>query len=337
MNLRIGRKLPSLVALFIILGVSVPAGAASLVLYSAQHPQTVKLLVKDFEKATGITVKVREGEGPELAAQVLTEGKATPADVYFASNSPELMALESRQMLADLPPATLAVIPERFNSPNRGWIGVTARENVLVYNTKLTAGMAMPSSLMELAGPQWKGKLAIAPSDGDFLPLVSAVRALHGDDAALQWLKGLRENAQIFDDNEGVAAAVNRGSVAVGVINNYYWARLQVELGDKGMHSQLYHFGHGDVGALLNVSGVGILKTSRNAESAQKFVEYLVSPRAQQLIASSNITFEYPLLPGVVPAPVLQPFEKLAPPALDMKKLGDDMQAAPMLRKAGLL
>lgn len=337
MSLPISRKLPGMAALFFVLGVAGPASAANLILYSAQHPQTVKLLVKDFEKATGISVKVREGEGPELASQVLTEGKATPADVYLASNSPELMALESRQMLADLSPATLAVIPAKFNSPNGGWVGVTARENVLVYNNKLAAGLTMPASLMELASPQWKGKLAIAPSDGDFLPLVSAVRALHGDDAALQWLKGLRENAQIFDDNEGVAAAVNRGSVAVGVINNYYWARLQVELGAKGMHSELYHFGNGDVGALLNVSGVGILKTSRNPESAQKFVEYLVSPRAQQLIASSNITFEYPLLPGVAPAPVLQPFDKLAPPALDMKKLGGDVQAAPILRKAGLL
>ncbi|POA98720.1 iron ABC transporter substrate-binding protein [Chromobacterium sinusclupearum] len=311
--------------------------AASLVLYNAQHPQTVKLLTDDFEKMSGIGVKIRSGEGPELSAQLLAEGKASPADVYFASNSPELMLLEGKQMLAKLPAATLSPIPARYSSPQGEWVGVTARENVLVFNNKLTAGMAMPASLMDLAKPQWKGKLAIAPSDGDFLPLVSAVRALKGDQAALAWLKGLRDNAQTFDDNEGVVAAVNRGGVAVGIINNYYWTRLQVELGSKGMHSQLYHFPNADVGALINVSGAGILKSAHNPEAAQKFLAYLVSPRAQQLIAKSNITFEYPLLPGVAPAPQLKPFSQLNPPPLDMQKLGDDSQSAKLLRQAGLL
>ncbi|MBV8679405.1 MAG: extracellular solute-binding protein [Aquitalea sp.] len=324
-------------ATLISLGLALPANAASLILYSAQHPQTVKLLVKDFEQASGISVKVREGEGPELVAQLMAEGKASPADVYLASNSPELMALEGKQMLTRLPATTLAAIPAKYNSPSGSWVGVTARENVLVVNNKLAAGLSMPASLLDLAAPQWKGKLAIAPSDGDFLPLVSAVRALKGDAAAQQWLKGLRNNAQMFDDNEGVAAAVNRGSVAVGIVNNYYWARLQVELGAKGMHSQLHHFGNGDVGALLNVSGAGVLKTAHNADAAQKFVSYLTSARAQLVLAKSNISFEYPLLPGIAPAPVLKPFSQLAPPALDMQKLGDDSQAAPMLRKAGLL
>ncbi len=31
---------------------------------------------------------------------------------------------------------------------------------------------------------------------------------------------------RFYDDDEGVVAAVNRGSVPVGVINSYYWERL---------------------------------------------------------------------------------------------------------------
>jgi len=319
------------------LALSQLSGAASLVLYSAQHPQTVKLLAKDFEQTSGISVKVREGEGPELVAQLLAEGKASPADVYLASNSPELMMLQEKQLLAKLPAANLAAIPARFNSPTGEWVGVMARENVLVYNTKLANVAQMPASLMDLSKPQWKGKLGIAPSDGDFLPLVSAVHALKGEAATAQWLKGLHDNAQTFDDNEGVVAAVNRGSVAVGIINNYYWARLQTELGVKGMHSQLYHFANADVGALLNVSGVGMLKSAHNVDAAQKFIAYLISPRGQQIMAKSNITYEYPLLPGIAPSPLLKPFNQLTPPPLDMQKLGDDSQSARLLRQAGLL
>lgn len=311
--------------------------AASLTVYNAQHEQTVNLLVKDFEKQTGISVKVRSGEGPELAAQLLAEGSASPADVYFTSNSPELMLLEEKGMLEKVEPATLSIIPAAYNSPSGEWVGVVARENLLIYNTKLINPTQLPASLLELADPAWNGKLAIAPSDGDFLPLVSAVLAMKGETATLQWLKGLRTNAQVYDDNEGVTAAVNRGGVATGIINNYYWARLHTELGDKGTHSALYHFGHGDVGALINVSGVGILKTTHNRDASNKFLAYLTSESAQQLLANSKITYEYPLRPGVAPDPILKPFNQLSPPPLDMKTLGDDSQAAKLLRQAGLL
>ncbi|MFC5521764.1 iron ABC transporter substrate-binding protein [Polaromonas jejuensis] len=313
------------------------AQAASLILYSAQHPQTVKLLAADFEKETGISVKLRSGEGPALAAQLLAEGKSSPADVYFTSNSPELMLLEGKGLLSKVQPAALSVIPAQFSSPHGEWVGVMARENVLVYNTLMIQANNMPASLMDLANPVWKGKLAIAPSDGDFLPLVSAVLALKGEQATLAWLKGLHANAQTFDDNEGVVAAVNRGAVAVGIINNYYWARLKTELGDKGIRSALHHFGNADIGALINVSGAGILKTAKNVDAAQKFLAYLVSERAQLLFANSNVTFEYPLNPKVAPSKVLKPFNQLSPPAIDMQKLGDDSQSPRLLRAAGLL
>ena len=100
--------------------------AATLTLYNAQHPQTVNLLVKDFQKQTGITVKMRNGEGPELAAQLVAEGKVSPADVFLTSNSPELMLLEEKDMLAKAPLAALADIPARFNSPTGVWVGFLA-------------------------------------------------------------------------------------------------------------------------------------------------------------------------------------------------------------------
>ena len=123
-----------------------------------------------------------------------------------------------------------------------------ARENVLAFNTVMVKEDALPASLLDLAKPEWKGKVAIAPTDADFLPLVGAVVALKGKAAALEWLKGLRENATLFDDDEGVVAAVDRGAVATGVINNYYWARLRTEKGADKMQSAIHHFAGGDVG-----------------------------------------------------------------------------------------
>jgi iron(III) transport system substrate-binding protein len=104
----------SFIAAALSLPLTAPAAhAASLVLYSAQHEQVVDMLAKDFQKESGISVKIRSGEGPALAAQLVAEGSATPADVYFTENSPELMLLEEKGMLAKVTPATLATIPAR--------------------------------------------------------------------------------------------------------------------------------------------------------------------------------------------------------------------------------
>lgn len=324
-------------AVMLSLSVAASAHAASIVVYNAQHEQVMNMLAKDFESQTGIAVKVRNGEGPALAAQLVAEGANTPADVYFTENSPELMLLEEKSLLTRVDAATLSIIPARYNSPTGQWIGVTARESVLAYNTGKIQPSQLPASLFDLAKSEWKGKVGIAPSDADFLPLVSAVLALKGPEQTLQWLKDLKANAQIFDDDEGVVAAVNRGGVVTGVINNYYWARLHEELGDKATRSAIHHYGNDDVGGLVNVSGAAILKNAHNVDGAQQFLKYLVSERAQALMAKSRVSYEYPLLAGVAPDPLLKPFDQLQPPALTLEQLGDDSQAGKLLRQAGLI
>jgi len=313
------------------------AHAASITLYSAQHEQVVNQLAKDFEQQTGIAVNIRSGEGPALAAQLIAEGGKTPADVSFTENSPELMLLQEKGLLAPVQPATLAAIPARYSSPAGDWVGVTAREDVLAYNTTKVQASQLPPTIFDLAKPEWKGKVGIAPSDADFLPLVDAVIATKGEAATLAWLKGLKTNSQIFDDDEGVVAAVNRGAVATGIINNYYWDRLHAEVGDKKTHSTVAHFADGDVGALVNVSGAAVTKTAHNPEGAQKFLAYLVSDRAQKLMAQDHISFEYPLRAGIASDPINKPFDQLKPPALTIEQLGDDSQAGKLLREAGLL
>ena len=243
--------------------VQVRADTAPLVLYGAQHEQMIELVIAAFKKDAGLDVKMRVGEAPAIANQIATEGDASPADIFFTENSPELVLLDEKGLLAKVDASTLAAVPAQDSAADGTWVGVLSRENVLAYNPSLIAADALPASLMDLAKPEWKGKVAIAPTDADFLPLVSAVESLKGHQAALDWLKGLKATAQVFDDDEGVVAAVNRGAAATGIINSYYWARLHTEFGDKGTHSAVYHFKNKDVGALINVSGAAVLKSSK--------------------------------------------------------------------------
>jgi len=88
---------------------------------------------------------------------------------------------------------------------------------------------------------------------------------------------------------------------------------------------------------LINISGAAVLKTSKNAAAAQKFLAFLVSHQAQVALGQSEIDFEYPLAPGVAPNPLLVPFKTLQPPSVSVSELGDDQDAGALLQQAGLI
>ncbi len=137
------------------------------------------------------------------------------------------------------------------------------RISALAYDPSLIPAARLPKSLLELAEPGWKGKVALAPTDSDFVPLVGAVIATYGKQAAVNWLSGLKRNGSLYQSDESVVAAVNKGDVAVGIINHYYWYRLRLEIGASGMHSSLYFFPNHDVGSLENISGAAVLKSEQ--------------------------------------------------------------------------
>jgi iron(III) transport system substrate-binding protein len=318
-----------------LLGACGTASGPSITVYSGQHSQLTNALVSAFENETGISVRVLSNDGVVLADQILLEGSASPADVYLTENTPELMLLQHHHLLAKLGPSTLSAVPATDSSPQGDWVGVAERVNTLAYDPmKLSAGM-LPASILALAGPSWAGKIAIAPTDSDFLPLVSALAATYGSARALSWLQGLKRNAVIYQDDEAVAAAVNRGSVSAGLVNEYYWYRLRLETGAGNMHSVLYPFPAHDVGSMANVSGAAVLASSGDRAAANRFVAFLVSPQAQRILAQGD-DFEYPLRPGVAPNPALPPLARFNPTSFNVASLGDDRAAVSLLQQSGL-
>jgi iron(III) transport system substrate-binding protein len=307
----------------------------SLVLYNGQHPQLSDALVSAFEKQTGIDVNVRTNDGIVLADQLLQEGNASPADVYLTENSPELVTLDQHGLLARLDSSTLDQTPARFRTPTGDWIGMALRVSGLAYNPARISASELPASVLDLAQPQWKGKIAIAPTDSDFPPVVGAVIARYGTTAAADWLAGLKRNAQLYESDEAVVAAVNRGDVATGVINHYYWYRLRLEIGAKAIRSAVYYFPDHNVGSIENVAGAAVLRSSSHKAEAQEFVRFLVSRDGQEILARGD-DFEYPARPGVSPNPQLQPLARLAPAVVGPTALGNDQQAAQLIQQSGL-
>jgi iron(III) transport system substrate-binding protein len=318
---------------------SVGAGGSSggtLTLYSAQHEQMTNALAKAFEKQSGATVRVRFGEDEGLANQIVQEDSASPADVLLTENTPPLELLSEKSLLANVDASTLAQVPSRYDSKSGQWVGVAARETVLIYDPRKISASELPKSILDLAKPEWKGKLAIAPSEPDFVPIVSAIDKLDGRAATTSWLEGFAANAKRYDDNEGIVAAVEAGQVDAGVINHYYWFEQRAEVGAAKVHSKLYYFGHEDPGALVNISGAGALKSSHDPPLAQKFLAFLASKEGQNAMTHSG-DWEYPLVAGVAPPAGLVSFAKLEAPNVGPADLGDGSVPLQLMQQAGLL
>ena len=316
-------------------GTSGAAGAETLTVYSAQHESLVRTMLEGFTDETGIELEFRDANDSELANQIVQEDEASPADVFLTENSPSIDVVDEAGLLAPLDAATLDQVGEQYRPASGTWVGFAARSTVLAYNPADIGEAELPASILDLANPEWEGRVGIAAGGADFQAIVSAVLALEGEDATRAWLTGLERNAEVFASNTAVMKAVDESEVDVGVMYHYYWYRDQAEGGLVGDDAKLRYFGNSDPGAFLSISGAGVLASSDQPEQAQRLVEYLTSPEAQERLADSD-ALEYAVGTGVASADALPPLDGLDAPVVDPGAL-DAPLTTELMQDVGLL
>lgn len=308
-------------------------GAGALVVYSGRSESLVDPLIRQFADATGIDVQVKYGGTASLAATLLEEGGNSPADVFYAQDPGGLGAVES--LLSPLPPAALERAPAWARSPNGLWSGVSGRARVLVYSPERVPEHQLPADLFELTQPQWKGRVGWAPTNGSFLTMVTGMRELWGEERTSEWISGMVANgAAVYPKNTPQVAAVAAGEIDIGLVNHYYLYRFIAEEGEE-FPARNHHLSGGGPGALVMVSGIGILDTAENRENAERFVAFLLSTVAQQYFAGQ--TFEYPLVEGVRTNRLLTPLDEIRRPEIALSQLADLEGTTELLRTHGAL
>jgi iron(III) transport system substrate-binding protein len=295
------------------------SGRDALTIYSGRSQTLVGPLLERFNAETGIAIDVRYGDSVELALQIAEEGERSPADVFFSQSPGTVGFLAAKDLLAPLPPDVVAAVDERYRNAEGRWVGVTARQRVLVYNADLVDAAELPDSVFDLTAPAYRGKVAVAPSNASFQDFVTAMRRAVGDDKTRDWLNGMAANdAPVYVNNNAIVEAVGRGEVPFGLVNHYYNEQFLAE--DPSLPSRNHVFPDGDIGALVIESSVSILETTDHRDDAERFVAYLLSEPAQRYFAEE--TFEYPLVDGVEPPADLPPLAELDAPDVDVDALG---------------
>ncbi len=318
------------------LAMALPAMALAddLTVYSGRGEALVGPVIAQFEKDSGIKVNVRYAGTAELATLLTEEGAQSPADVFWAQDGGALGAITP--LFADLPAEVNDGVSAEFRNVNNKWAPTSGRSRTLVYSTERVQEADLPASINDLTDEKYKGRVAWAPTNGSFQAFVTAFRVAHGDDAAKAWLEGMIANeAKAYRNNGAQIEAIANGEVDFGLVNNYYLGRYIAR--DSKYPVAQTHFGAGDIGNLLNVAGAGIVAASDNQDNARKFIDYLLSPAAQQYITTQGN--EYPVIPGLIANPTLEPFEELQElsPKVDIDQISDLDGTLELLRQVGLL
>ncbi|WP_405217725.1 extracellular solute-binding protein [Agrococcus sp. Ld7] len=304
-------------------------------LYAGRSEDLVAPLVEAFEEETGIDAEVRYASSTELEALLLEEQDRTPADVFWSQDAGSLGALSEAGMLTTLPDELTGSVPAEFTSTDGSWVGVTGRARVIAYDSEDVAEDEVPTAIAELTDPSYSGRVAFAPGNASFQSFVTAMRVLEGEDAADAWVAAVAANDPILTESNGQTLdLVQSGEADFGLINHYYWFEDAQELGAEQMRAQL-QFLPGDPGGIVNVTGAGLLTGAAGDEDALAFIEYLLSPSAQEYFVTE--THEYPLIDGVEPADALPAIESLAVDGFDLADLASLAETQALLAEHGLL
>jgi iron(III) transport system substrate-binding protein len=306
-----------------------------LTIYSGRTQSLVEPLLEQFSEDTGIEIRVRYGDTAELAATILEEGDNSPADIFFAQDAGALGSLVVEDRLSAVPERYLERVPAPFRSPDGLWVGVSARARVVAYNTDALSEAELPDSILDFTDAKWKGRIGWAPTNGSFQAFVTGLRLLEGEDEARDWLEAIKANhPKDYPNNVAAVDAVGNGEVDVAFVNHYYLLRFIDEQGQDFPVRNHYLKG-GDAGSLVNVAGIGVLDTADNQSQVERFIDYVLSPAAQQYFADE--TFEYPLIEGVDASAGLTPLAELEPPDVDLSDLSDLRGTLDLLHETGVL
>jgi iron(III) transport system substrate-binding protein len=328
-------RLSVLVALLPVALGACSSSREALTIYSGRDEALIGPLLERFSDDTGVAIDVRYGDSADLALLIEQEGDSTPADVFISQSPGAIGYLAAQDRLEVLPTDILGSVSEEYEQSSGHWVGLTARQRVLVYNSDEVDDSELPGSVLDLTDPIYEGRVAIAPANGSFQDFITAMRQTLGDDVARRWLDDMQANGvQTYPDNNSIVDAVARGEVEMGLANHYYNVRYLVE--DPEAPSRNYQFPGDDIGSIMLATTASVLQGSDRAEDGEEFLRFLLSASAQEYFADS--TFEYPLAQGVEPSAELAPLDSLAHPDYDIQRLGEGLEeTVNMIRESGLL
>ena len=308
---------------------------AEIVVYSSRKEHLVKPLFDQFTKETGIKVSyITDGEGP-LMARLGAEGERTPADMLITVDAGNLWQAANLGLFQPVQSEVLeANVPEKFQDSQNRWFGLSVRARTIVYSTQRVKPEEL-STYENLSTEDWDGRLCLRTSKKVYnQSLVATLIERHGSERTEEIVKGWVDNlaTDVFPNDTALMEAIVAGQCDVGVVNTYYFGRMQKD--DPEIPLALFWPNQQSSGVHVNISGAGITKYAKHPEQAKQLLEWLAQGEAQAMFGGLNM--EYPVNPDVPVDPLVKTWGEFKADDLNVEVAGRrQVEAIKLMDRAG--
>lgn len=251
----------------------------SLTVYTAGPGSLIKKIAAGFEQQTGIKVDVFQATTGKVLARLEAEAANPRADVLISASWDTAQDLDQRGWLLPYESPNAAQVPTQFKTPSYVAQGISALG--IVWNTK--SDKPEPKDWSDLATPDYKDLVTMPDPalSGATLDLLLGLYAAHGE-GAWKLLESLRENGMtVSGPNAQALTPVLQGARAAvfGGVDYVSYAGIT-----KGESIKVIFPSSGTV---IAPRPMMILKSSKQAEAAKQFVDYVLSESGQEAVADA--------------------------------------------------
>jgi iron(III) transport system substrate-binding protein len=323
------KKISIVLSLFILVSCAYESNN-ELTIFTSRQPQLLEPIIENFSQETGIKVNLLSGNAQELMERIDIEGDKSKADIFMTVDAGVLWQATERNIFSKTDSNILKDnVPSYLRDPDGQWFGLSKRARTIVFSNDQFSQNDF-SSYEDLANPKWKGKLCLRTSKKVYnRSLIASMIDAYGFEQTQNVVSGWISNlaTEVFSNDTNALKAVSSGQCGVTIVNTYYLARLLDD--SKYDNLELFWANQSGRGVHVNISGAGIVKTSKNKENAQKLLEYLSSNSAQDLYASANK--EYPVLKEADIADSIKEWGVFIEDDINVSKLGSLQKEAVFL------
>ena len=262
--------------------------------YSIIHDEETEALTKLFTDKTGIPVSYLRATTGELVNRVITEKNDPQADILLGGASSYHIQADKEGALESYTSPLAKNLPSYAVASDNTWTGFCVLTLGIGVNTKRFAekfpNIPLPKTWEDLLNPAFKGEIILnnpSASSTGYIFVQNQLQRL-GEEKGWEYLLALTKNVGQFPDSGSAPAKLlGTGEYALGV--SYLHALAKYNAQGFNVQPIAPPQSAGDVDC------VSIMKNSKNLSAAKKFVDFMLSIEAQELM--SEFTFTAPVNP----------------------------------------
>lgn len=294
--------------------------SGELKIYSIIHEEETLALTKLFTEKTNIPAIFLRSSTGELVNRVIAEENNPQADVLLGGASSYHIQLAKENALEVYKSSEAEKFPDYAVAPDNTWTGFCVLTLGIGINEERYAkkfpNIPAPASWEDLLNPAYKGEIVLTnptASSTAYLFVQNQLQRLGWDEGWNYLLSLASLVGQFPDSGSAPAKLIGTGEYALCVSYIHAIAKYKAEGFKVSMIAPKFTAG--------DVDCVSIMKNAKNLDAAKKFVDFMLSAEAQELM--SSVDFTIPVNPDAKVAEGSVPVSSLVLINYDVKKASE--------------